>query len=176
MGRIAPEILARLFEEHAPALVLYARQWSEVPEDIVQDAFLTLAGQGAVPDNTAAWLFRVVRNRAISAARKSWRARLRERKVHGNEAERNDLWFNSTDDQIDAQHATRLLQDLDAETREVIIARVWGGLTFDEIAKLQGSSLTTTHRRYQSGLARLHARLESPWTNPKNSQRSTPTT
>ena len=48
--------------------------------------------------------------------------------------------------------------------REAIVARLWGGLTFEEVARLQGCSLTTAHRRYQAGLARLHARLESRWT------------
>jgi DNA-directed RNA polymerase specialized sigma24 family protein len=56
------------------------------------------------------------------------------------------------------------LADLDGETREVIVARVWGGLTFDEIARLQGCSLSTTYRRYQAGLTRLQERLESRWT------------
>ena len=37
------------------------------------------------------------------------------------------------------------------ESREAIVARLWGGLTFEEIARLQGCSLTTAHRRYQSG-------------------------
>jgi DNA-directed RNA polymerase specialized sigma24 family protein len=72
--------------------------------------------------------------------------------------------FDATDDRIDAAHAARLLDELDAETREIIIARVWGGLTFHEVARLQGCSLTTVHRRYQAGLARLYERLESPWT------------
>ena len=38
-----------------------------MPEDVVQDAVLKLAAQRVVPDNLAAWLFRVVRNGAIDA-------------------------------------------------------------------------------------------------------------
>jgi DNA-directed RNA polymerase specialized sigma24 family protein len=67
---------------------------------------------------------------------------------------------------IDADHAARLLAELDLETREVIVARLWGGLTFVEIARLQGCPLTTAHRRYQTGLARLHERIERPWARP----------
>jgi RNA polymerase sigma-70 factor (ECF subfamily) len=40
------------------------------------------------------------------------------------------------------------------------VARLWGGLTFDQIARLQRCSLTTAHRRYHEGLTRLHERLE----------------
>ncbi|MGP0068916.1 MAG: RNA polymerase sigma factor [Isosphaeraceae bacterium] len=164
MGRIGPETLGRLFDEHAAALVLYARQWSDAPEDIVQDAFVALARQGSEPDRAVAWLYCVVRNGAIAASRQSRRRRQRERRAADREAGPGVAWFAATDDRIDAERASRLLADLDLETREAIVARLWGGLTFEEVARLQGCSLTTAHRRYQAGLARLHARLESRWT------------
>ncbi|MGO9466532.1 MAG: RNA polymerase sigma factor [Isosphaeraceae bacterium] len=166
MGRIGPEILGRLFDEHAAALVLFARQWCDAPEDIVQDAFLALARQESQPDRAVAWLYRVVRNGAIAASRQSRRRRHREQRSASRECDPapGGSWFAATDDRIDAEHAALLLADLDGETREVIVARLWGGLTFEEVARLQGCSLTTAHRRYQAGLSRLQARLESRWT------------
>jgi RNA polymerase sigma factor (sigma-70 family) len=172
MARINSDILGRLFDEHAGALVLFARQWCDAPDDIVQDAFVTLARQKELPDRVAPWLYRVVRNGAISAARQSHRRRRREQRAAGLEAMGPEPWFASTDDQIDADHASRLLADLDAETREAIIARLWGGLTFEEIARLQGCSLSTTYRRYQAGLARLQERLEPGWTSTKKATTS----
>src|SRR5262249_39278971 len=127
MGRIAPDILGRLFDDHAAALVLFARQWCDAPEDIVQDAFVALARQAAARDRVAAWLYRVVRNGAIAAARRSRRRRRRERRAADREAVPGGSWFATTDDRIDAEHAARLLADLDAEAREVIVARLWGG-------------------------------------------------
>src|SRR5436190_9094296 len=97
MGRIGPEILGRLFDEHAPALVLYARQWSDRPEDIVQDAFVALARQARPPDRVVPWLYRVVRNGSIAAARGDRRRRRREALASGREA-----WFASADDRVDA--------------------------------------------------------------------------
>jgi RNA polymerase sigma factor (sigma-70 family) len=166
LRRIGPETLGRLFDEHAAVLVLYARQWCDAPEDIVQDAFVALARQESEPDRAVAWLYRVVRNGAIAAARQSRRRRRREQRAADREVvpASGGPWFDATDDQIDAEHATRLLAGLDAETREIIVARLWGGLTFEEVARLQGCSLTTAHRCYQAGLARLHERLESRWT------------
>ena len=175
MGRIGPDTLGRLFDEHAGALVLFARQWYDAPEDIVQDAFVALARQEESPERAVAWLFRVVRNGAMAAARQSRRRRHRERRVSGPEVTPGGSWFATTDERIDAEHATRLLAELDAETRAVIVARLWGGLTFEEIARLQGCSLTTAHRRYQAGLARLHARLEFPWTSTTPIAKSTAT-
>src|SRR5262249_25386199 len=144
---------------HASALVLYARQWCEVAEDVVQEAFVALALQRMAPDRVVPWLYRVVRNGALAASRGERRRRGREVKASGGEA-----WFGSADDRIDAGRAQALLAELEPELREAIVARLWGGLTFEEIARVQGCSLTTAHRRYQAGLARLHERLERSWT------------
>jgi RNA polymerase sigma-70 factor (ECF subfamily) len=167
-----------LFDAHAGALVLFARQWCDAPEDIVQDAFVALARQEDPPERAVSWLFRVVRNGAIAAARQSHRRRSREWRAAGSEAATDESWFAATDDRIDAEHATRLLAELDDELRAVIVARLWGGLTFEEIGRLQGCSQTTAHRRYQAGLARLHARLESQWisTTPALNSTAPPTT
>ncbi len=166
MESIGPELLSHLFRAHAAALVLYARQWCDRAdaEDVVQEAFVSLVRQPAMPDHLAAWLHRVVRNAAISTARSRQRRIQRETR-----ASRNEAWFSSVDDQIDAQSATRLLAELELDCREVIVARLWGGLTFDAIARLQSCSLTTTHRRYQHGLALLQERLERPCSIPTKS-------
>jgi RNA polymerase sigma factor (sigma-70 family) len=175
MERIGPDILGRLFDEHAGALLLFARQWCDAPEDIVQDAFASLARQRSVPERVVPWLYTVVRNAAISASRQSRRRRRREERAAVIEGAAGEPWFAATDDRIDAELASKLLADLDSETREVIVGRLWGGLTFDEIARLQGCSLSTAHRRYQAGLTRLHARLEPRWTSntPKSNANST---
>ncbi len=168
MVRIGPELLGRLFDEHASALALYARQWSDRPEDVVQDAFVSLARQPRLPDRVVPWLYRVVRNGAIAAARHDRRRRRREVLASGRET-----WFAAADDRLDAAEATRLLAGLEPDVREVIVARLWGGLTFDEVARLQGSSVSTAHRRYLAGLAQLQERLEPSCNLPKTLPRPT---
>ncbi len=164
MQGIAPETLARLYREHAPALRLYARQWGGAAEDLVQEAFVKLAQQPAPPEQVVPWLYRVVRNEALAVNRAAARRRRREERAGSGEA-----WFAAADDRLDAHEATRLLAELPLEVREVIVARLWGGLTFDEVARLAGCSLATAHRRYQAGLAALKERLEGRCT------RTTPT-
>jgi RNA polymerase sigma factor (sigma-70 family) len=159
MARIAPEELGRLYREHAPALRLYARQWPGGDEDLVQEAFIKLAQQPDVPTQVLPWLYRVVRNGALSAGRGWGRRRRREIKASTSEA-----WFASADDRIDGREATRLLAELPLEQREVVVSRVWGGLTFEEVARLAGCSVPTAYRRYQAGLAALRQRLEGRWT------------
>jgi RNA polymerase sigma-70 factor (ECF subfamily) len=158
MGTIGPEALGRLVDEHAAALVLYAQQWCEAPEDIVQEALLTLVRQAEAPGNPVGWLYRVVRNAAISASRSAARRQRREAAV----AQRREPWFHaSPDDRLDASAATEALKQLPIAQRETIVARLWGGLSFDEIAQLTGSSTSTVHRWYQQGLATLRERLEA---------------
>ena len=168
MSRIGPELLAEVFDAHADALALYARQWCEGPEDVVQEAFLQLARQRAAPDRVVPWLYRVVRNGAIAAGRRDGRRRKREARSSGGEA-----WFAPPDDRIDAEVAVRFLAELEPETRGVVVARIWGALTFEEIAEAEGCSLTTAHRRYRAGLERLHERLEPSWTRPDATPKST---
>lgn len=157
MGRIGPERLARLFDDHAAALVLYARSRCDRPEDVVQEAFLALARQSGEPEPVVPWLYRVVRNGALMASRGERRRKRREAAV----AARED-GFDAADDRIDAAHAARLLGELEPESREVVVARLWGGLTFEEVARVQGCSVSSAHRRYQAALARLQERMDGP--------------
>ena len=45
------------------------------------------------------------------------------------------------------------------DQREAVIARTWGGLSFEQIAEIAGCSTSTAHRRYEAGLAALRERL-----------------
>ena len=70
--------LAELVDAHAAALELYAARWAAAPEDCVQEAFVELARQPEEPERVRAWLFRVVKNRALNALRGRRRRRERE--------------------------------------------------------------------------------------------------
>lgn len=161
---MSPEFLGHLLDQHAAALVLYARQWCPAPEDIVQEAFLKLVRQRPPPDKPVPWLYRVVRNEAISAARAAKRRRHHETEA----ASRRPAWFvPSPVGALDAAAATEALQTLPSEQREAIVAHLWGGLTFDQIGELTGTSSSTAHRWYLAGLSTLRARFQEPC--PKSS-------
>lgn len=155
MPPLTPHELGRLYRQHAPALRLYARQWRGCAEDVVHDAFVALARQNKPPDQVVPWLYHVVRTGAAAAARSAIRRRRREGAVSTPEA-----WFAPADDRLDAGIAAHALADLPLELREVIVARLWGGLTFDDVARLVGCSLPTAHRRYHAGLTELRTWLE----------------
>lgn len=154
---MGPEQLGDLVDRYAAALVLYARQWCACPEDVVQTAFLKLVRLRTPPDNLLPWLYRVVRNGAIDASR----AARRRHKYESAAATAAPHWFAPPDDPtgLDARTATEALGELPAETREIIVAHLWGGLTFEQIAQAVGSSAATCYRRYAAGLETLRHHL-----------------
>ena len=156
MSTISPQLLSRLLRERGPALVLYARQWCRTPEDVVQEAFWQLTAQTDLPQNATAWLYRVVRNGAMNASRSAARRR-RHESAAGQSA---PPWFDDSDGQsLDADEVTKALEQLRDAQRETVVARLWGGLSFEEIAKLTGSSTSTAYRRYRAGIDALRERL-----------------
>lgn len=155
-----PDHLGYLIDRHMPALVLFARQWCRAPEDAVQMAFVKLASLPEQPHHPVAWLYHAVRNRAIGDGRSERRRTNHERKA----AESAPLYFTPAEDPtgIDALAATKALESLPPEQREIIVAHLWGGLTFEQIADLTGGSAATCWRRYKTGLASLRSFLGEP--------------
>jgi RNA polymerase sigma-70 factor (ECF subfamily) len=140
---MTPHEFARLLDCHGPPLVLYARQWCGIPEDVVQEAFLALLGLRKPPRDAVPWLYRVVRNRAIDASRMADRRGRREAAVGSRRP-----WFAEPEaDGLKADDAVAALERLQADEREVIVARLWGGLKFEQIAEVAGCSPSTAFRR-----------------------------
>jgi RNA polymerase sigma-70 factor (ECF subfamily) len=154
---MGPERLGFLVERHAAALELYARQWCASPEDVVQEGFVKLSRLEPEPAQVVAWLYRVVRNAAISAGRSE-----RRRQHHESAAARLDWFMEDSSNRLDSTTLADALMKLPLEEREIIIAHLWGGLTFEQIAELTGCSATTAHRHYSAGLNKLRLRLDTP--------------
>lgn len=160
---ITPELLGSLLSTHGAALRLYARQFlvgaesDAAADDVVQETLLQLAKQRTVPDDPPAWLFRAVRNGALSVRRGA----MRRRKHETSAATERAAWFDGrSESRFDAQTATAALAALPDETREIVVAHLWGGLTFEQIAGVVGTSSSTAHRRYEEGLKTLRLRWE----------------
>ncbi len=163
MHDIGSSLLSRLLDEHGDALVLYAQQWCYIPEDVVQEAFIRLMRQRPPPENIVGWLYRVVRNEAISSSRAE------ARRVHHESLVNSEPWFVAAyGNRLDADAAAAALASLSIEQRETIVLRLWSGLTFDQIAELTGKSTSTAHRRYESGIAALRKKWSIPCLNREN--------
>jgi RNA polymerase sigma factor (sigma-70 family) len=162
-NRVTPELLGRLLDEHGGALALFAAQWTENADDCVQEALIELARQQRLPESPVAWLYRVVRNRAISqfrSARRRERRELLAMRLRPRESEPRE--GEAPAEPIAAEELAAALAALPDDLREAVVARTWAGLNFEQIAALAGCSTSTAHRRYEAGLAALRERLQLP--------------
>ena len=148
--------LAELIERQAAPLRLWIRSRCASAEDVVQEAFCRLAVQEPPPENPVGWLYRVCRNLAEKQRRSDQRRRERERARAQWEAAASDHA-----DPLEIAEAVAAVEELDDELREVLIARVWGQLSLEEVAKLCGVSTATAFRRYRAALKVLRSKLES---------------
>ena len=159
MGPIGPAQVGEWFDALAPALVLYARQWVDAApaEDVVQDVFVRLMSQRKAPANPKGWLFRCVRNAAISHLRsRSRRRRHHERLAAGGAA----MFRPDPATAIDAAAAQQALTELPLELREVVVLRDYHGMTHDEIAGVVGARAATVRKRYSRALTELRQYLK----------------
>lgn len=142
--------IAELVDRYAAALRALAGKWSNSPEDLVQEAFCRLVEQRQPPHNAGPWLFQVVRNLARDEARRTRRRKTRETDSARPEAVDADPAVGA-----EARDAAALVEWLAPEMYEVIVMRLWGGLTLQETAEACGLSVATTHRRYHQALEEL---------------------
>jgi RNA polymerase sigma-70 factor (ECF subfamily) len=160
--RAAPEEqeLERLVECHGRELLAYARmltRHAEDAEDALQDALLRVAGSPRRHVETPlAYLFAAVRNASLNVIRGQKRRRRREdaasrdgEAVFQEPVERSE--------ELAALNAA--LNAIPAPQREVVMLKVWGGLTFGEIAEMLGIPRPTAASRYRYALDVLHKRL-----------------
>ena len=170
-GPIDAELLGRLLDEHGPALALYATQWTDAADDCVQESLVELARQAKPPEHAVAWLYRVVKNRALNAARGERRRKERESRATADRFAATQQ--SSAFDRSDAVAASDALVQLEQAERELVVMRIWGGLTFDEIAVALAISTSTAHRQYERALTKLRTILESPCSTNKNRTNNT---
>ena len=148
--------LRDIMAKNAAPMLLYARQLLDyhAAEEVVQDAFFRLSQEKTVVANPTAWLYRTVRNGAISRKRSDARRENRE-----NDKQRMPWFEADSTDRLDAEQVAETLQTLPPELREIVTLHVWGELSFAEIAELTGMSKATAFRRYEEGLATLRKRI-----------------
>ena len=143
--------------KHAPRFLLFARQHARSEadaQDLAQEAVVESwerQRDGLPPP--AALVFATIRRRAIDLARSDDRRANREDRIA---RETPSFWFDS---EAEDRERDRLLQEamtkIQAEYRDVVTLKVWGELTFAEIAETLEIPANTAASRYRYGLAEL---------------------
>ena len=148
-------------DEHAPKLVLYARQWggsASWAEDIFQDAFVRFWRKRESVRDPVTYLYRCVRNTAINWSRSSGRRRNYEAGGAPGKAPPNPTAAaEQTERQICNQRA---LSELPADQREVVVMKIWGERTFSQISEVMSIPRSTAHATYRTAMNRLYEKLD----------------
>ena len=167
MNPIDPPQLRELVDAHGAALALYARQWCSSPDDALQEALIDLSRQASAPRDPVGWLFKAVRYKAINLARADQRRSRHWRRA----AVERDTWFASDPTTtMQSEELEMMLTELEPLAREIIIARIWGEMSFEQIAELVEYPLSTVHRRYHQTLKLLEQKLNGQVRRTKSEQ------
>ncbi len=150
------------YAQLAPKLLLFARQWVASmadAEDVVQGAFIKFwqrhpeAGPEHYP-----LLYAAVRSTALDLLRADSRRTRREQVVATDPEE--PFFDDSVSHHEDAGNIESALRKLPEAQREVLVLRIWGGLSFAEIATALGDSINTVASRYRYALEALRRILK----------------
>ena len=146
--------------EQAPKLLAYARQWVDShasAEDVFQEAFVKFWRHRDSAREPLTYLYRCVRNTAMN-----WRRSRDRRRHHEGRApapERRD-GPEAAAEQSERHSRIRLaVAQLPENQREVVVMKVWGEMTFDQISDVMSIPRSTAHAAYSTAMGALHDRL-----------------
>lgn len=152
------------FDQVAPKLLLYAVQLCPTradAEDVVQMAFVRWWRR--FPEGNAEHiplLYAAVRTIALDQRRSDTRRTRREAVSEVALPMGDAAVFDPPPEQREtAAIVQEALQTLSEDQREVVSLKLWGGLTFAEIAETLGESINTISGRYRYALQALQKRL-----------------
>jgi RNA polymerase sigma-70 factor, ECF subfamily len=154
------ELWSAWLDTHGATLILLARQW--VPsradaEDVVQEAFIRCWRSRENVADPIAYLYASVKHCALDWRRGRVRQYRREVATARPEAE---SWLTSPAElderRIAIESAMRCLPQNQAE---VLVMKIWGGLSFPQIATALGTSENTAASRYRYALIKLREQL-----------------
>ena len=157
--------LAEIYKEYRQgffSLAMSVTRNAAEAEDAVHDAFVKLASKDIqIKGQAVPYVFAVVRNAALDRLRKRKKIvdvpefifdeQLSEEKAPGLSLQERERDFI----------IRKELEKLDEPQREVIILKLFSGLTFEEISEITGEPLSTVSSRYARTLKSLKYKMES---------------
>jgi RNA polymerase sigma-70 factor (ECF subfamily) len=147
-------------DQHGPTLVLLARQWAVSrtdAEDVVQEAFVRFWRSRQRATDPAAYLYACVKHCALDWQRGLIRRVRREEAAARSESE---AFFAGPLERDERRAAIEnALTGLPQEQREVLVMKIWGGLSFPQIAEALEISANTAASRYRYALTKLRQQL-----------------
>lgn len=154
-------------EANSSKWLLFARQQTRSEadaEDVLQDALVKTwkTCGGEISDETTGLVYTNIRRCAIDRARSNQSRQEREQLLAEETPQTEDAWFEfDADNRAFADSMQEALGKISDKYREVVTLKIWGELTFAEIANQLGISQNTVQSRYRYGLENLKRILEA---------------
>jgi RNA polymerase sigma-70 factor (ECF subfamily) len=146
------------FDRHGAALVLLARQFVNShsdAEDIVQEAFVRFWRSRDRVAEPAAFVFACVRRCAFD-----WQRSRRRQGKREEQAARPESLFVAPGEHDERHSAIEAaLRELPLEQAEVVVMKIWGRLSFPQIAQAIDVSPNTAASRYRYAIEKLRTAL-----------------
>lgn len=122
----------------------------DAAEDAVLDAMLAVSELDQAPDNLLAYLYMSIRNKALHNVKRS-------RRFSADTEYQNfvDTQSQTAEQQVFLQQVLRQLEKLESNQQQVLIMKLFGDLTFEEIAEITSNSPNTVASWYRRGLFKL---------------------
>lgn len=155
LGELADLFQARQNQLYIAAIAITKDRASA--EDAVLSAILAVSELKEAPRDLAAYLFQVVRNKALHSNKQA--ARFTDESALG---EFIDLSEQSGEQKVFSQQVLMQLTKLEANKQQVLIMKLFGDLTFDEIANVTGEKPNTVASWYRRGLQKLKETIHEP--------------
>jgi RNA polymerase sigma-70 factor (ECF subfamily) len=151
---------SRWLEKHGAALLLLARHWAASradAEDIVQEAFVRYWRSRQRVQDAEAYLFACVRHCALDWQRERRRRQYRELVTARRDVE--PLLIAPIERDERRMAIEEALRKLPVDQAEVLVLKIWGGLSFPQIGLALEISANTAASRYRYALAWLREQL-----------------
>jgi len=156
----------RMLHQCGDGLFLYARQLCRNDADaadVVQEAFLRVwrkhANNGVTEPDLPALCYAAVRYTVLDRQRQTARRWRRETVAGESWYEQPPLFESSLEQAEERARLEAAIDKLPVEQREVLTLKIWGELTFQQIATVTDESPNTVASRYRLALAALRQQL-----------------
>jgi RNA polymerase sigma factor (sigma-70 family) len=154
-----------IYDALAPAVLGYVRaRGASDPEDLTGEVFVQVVRDLASFEGDAAgfraWVFTIAHHRLLDQRRRETRRPqsvgepLEEVQVHGGDVEAEAL------ERISFRRVTELLRSLSPDQRDVLLLRIVGDLSLEEVARVTGKRTGAVKQLQRRGLAAIRRQLQ----------------
>ena len=149
--------------EHGPTLLLYAKQWSNCAAEAEDNVFEAVAKLDRKNRSFATGeVFTAVKHAALDRHRSEKRRRTREQRAFDDLHPEGPSFQPANGHAQLADDASKALDALPGEQREVLVLKIWAELSFKEIADQLGITQNTAASRYRYALEKMRSHMGSP--------------